>query len=71
MTVVVHWNGKDVPPELEQLPEGRYVIEAVDGVPELTEDEERGLLAGLASIREGRVVEADDARKRLIGRLKK
>ena len=27
---VVTWNGKDVPPELRELPAGRYVVEAVD-----------------------------------------
>jgi hypothetical protein len=24
------WNGKDVPPELRELPAGRYVVEAVE-----------------------------------------
>jgi hypothetical protein len=27
---VVTWNGKDVPPELRELPAGRYVVEAVE-----------------------------------------
>ena len=27
---VVTWNGKDVPPELKELPAGRYIVEAVE-----------------------------------------
>ena len=68
---VLHWNGRDVPPELEQLPEGRYVIEPVDAVPELTNEEDEGLIRGLASIRAGRTVEAEDAKRKLLGRLRK
>jgi hypothetical protein len=26
---VVSWNGKDVPPEIRELPAGRYIVEAV------------------------------------------
>jgi hypothetical protein len=58
MSVVLHWNGKDVPPELRALPEGRYVVDAVDVAPELSSDEEAGLEAGLESLRQGRGVDA-------------
>jgi hypothetical protein len=27
---IVTWNGKDVPPELRELPAGRYIVESVD-----------------------------------------
>ena len=40
---VLHWNGKDVPDELRELPAGTYVVEAVDEPPTLTYDEEQGL----------------------------
>lgn len=39
---VLHWNGKDLPKELRELPAGTYVVEAVDAAT-LTPDEERGL----------------------------
>ena len=61
---VVTWNGKDVPPELRELPAGRYVVEAVeDEAPALSGDEEAGIEAGLESYRQRRVVEAKRARQ--------
>lgn len=51
---VLHWNGKDVPEELRELPAGAYVVEAVDKAPPLTSDEERGLEQALASLRAGK-----------------
>ncbi|MGD0839259.1 MAG: hypothetical protein ABSB49_21695 [Polyangia bacterium] len=57
MSVVLNWNGKDVPQELRVLPEGRYVLDAVDVSPELSSDEEAGLEVGLESLRQGRGVD--------------
>jgi hypothetical protein len=56
---VLHWNGKDLPEELRELPAGAYVVEAVDRAAALTPDEERGLAEALASLRagEGRTVD--------------
>jgi len=61
---VVTWNGKDVPPELRDLPAGRYVVEAVeDEAPALSPEEETGIEAALESYRQGRVVDAKRARE--------
>ena len=61
---VVTWNGKDVPPELRELPAGRYVVEAVDEeAPALSPEEEAGIEAALESYRQGRVVDAKRARE--------
>jgi hypothetical protein len=61
---VVTWNGKDVPPELSELPAGRYVVEAVDEeAPELSPEEEAGIEGALDSYRQGRVVDAKRARE--------
>ena len=54
-----HWNGTDLPEELHDLPSGTYVVEAVDEPPLLTEDlltedEDAGLSAALASLRAGK-----------------
>lgn len=61
---VVTWNGKDVPPELRELPAGRYVVEAVEEEgPALSPEEEVGIEAALDSYRQGRVVDANRARE--------
>ena len=61
---VVTWNGKDVPPELSELPPGRYVVEAVEeDAPALSPEEEAGIDAALESYRQGRVVDAKRARE--------
>ena len=63
-TRLVDWNGKDLPPELRELPAGRYVVEAVDNeAPLLSPDEEAGIEAALESYRQGRVVDAKRARE--------
>lgn len=56
---VLHWNGKDLPEELRELPAGTYVVEAVDTAPALLPDEDQGLADALAALRagEGRTVE--------------
>jgi hypothetical protein len=59
----VTWNGKDVPPELHELPAGRYVVEAVDEAPALSPEEEAGIEAALESYRQGRVIDATRARE--------
>jgi hypothetical protein len=48
-----HWNGKDLPQELQALPPGTYVVESIDQPPLLTE-EDAGLSAALASLRAGK-----------------
>ena len=61
---LVHWNGKDLPAEMRELPAGRYLVEAVDGeAPTLSRDEEGGIEAALESYRQGRVVDAKRARE--------
>jgi hypothetical protein len=61
---VLTWNGKDVPPELRELPAGRYVVEAIeDEVPALSPEEEASIEAALESYRHGRVVDAKRARE--------
>ena len=50
---VLNWNGTDLPKELQDLPAGRYVVEAVDEAPALEPDDEAGLRQALASLRAG------------------
>ena len=61
---IVTWNGKDLPPELHELPAGRYVVEALEeDAPSLSPEEEAGIEAALESYRQGRVVDAKRARE--------
>lgn len=63
-TRIVTWNGKDLPPELSELPAGRYVVEVVeDEAPSLSSEEEAGIEAALESYAKGRVVDAKRARQ--------
>lgn len=63
MSRVLHWNGIDLPEELRDLPAGRYVVESVDEVPELTDDEEEGIRHALASLRSGNGRTLDQVRE--------
>lgn len=73
MSIVLNWNGQDLPEEVRRhmpvelrgLPSGRYVLEAVDEAPLLTDEEEAGIHAALESIRQGKGVSMDDARARI------
>jgi hypothetical protein len=55
MVKVINWNGRDLPDEVRQmlpeglrdLPPGRYVVEPV-GAPDLTPEEEDGLIQALS-----------------------
>ena len=68
MSVIVDWNGSDVPKELRELPAGRYVVEAVDEVAALTEEEDAGLREAMQSVARGEGLPADEARQRLEAR---
>jgi hypothetical protein len=61
MAVIVNWNGVDVPEELKALKKGRYVLVPVDEPPELTEEQEAGLEAAMASIRAGEGLSLEQA----------
>jgi predicted transcriptional regulator len=79
MSIVLNWNGAEIPNEVRQrmpaelrdLPRGRYVIEAIDQAPVLTDEEDAGIHAALESVRRGEGVSLDEARAhidRLLGR---
>ena len=68
---VLTWNGKDLPVELRGLPAGRYVVEAIDDVPALTEEEDEGLQQALASLRAGKGRSIEQVRQRIDAVLRK
>jgi hypothetical protein len=53
-TRTLHWNGKDLPEALQDLPPGTYVVEAVEQPSLLTAEEDRGLQTALASLQAGK-----------------
>ena len=73
MSIVLNWNGEtlseevreQMPEELQHLPAGRYVLEPVDEVPELTDEEEAGIQAAIESVRQGKGVSVETAKARI------
>ena len=73
MSIVLNWNGEALPDEirermpeeLQRLPPGRYVLESIDEVPELTDDQEAGIQAALESVRQGKSVSLEAAKARI------
>jgi hypothetical protein len=73
MSIVLKWNGEalpeevreQMPEELQHLPPGRYVLEPIDDVPELTDDQEAGLEAAMESVRQGKGVTVEAAKARI------
>jgi hypothetical protein len=62
---ILEWNGRDLPDELRSLPAGRYVVEPVDEIPQLTEEDEQGLEAALGAARRGEVFTVEEARQKV------
>lgn len=73
MSIVFDWNGETLPEEvrgrmpeeLQHLPAGRYVIEPIDDVPELSDAEEAGIQAAIESVRQGKGLSLEAAKSRL------
>ena len=57
---IIEWDGSHLPPELQQLPPGRYAVEPIDFFPPLTSQEEKGILAGLEQLDAGRGIPLAD-----------
>jgi hypothetical protein len=70
MSIVIDWDGRDVPEQMKELPKGRYVVVPVDEIS-LTEEEDAGLRAALDSADAGRTRPAEDVRRRLDAMLKR
>jgi hypothetical protein len=50
----IHWNGKDLPDALRDLPPGDYVLESVDDPPALSLDQDLGIEAAIGSLDAGK-----------------
>ena len=65
MTVVLTFDGKQLPEEMRALPSGRYVLQAVDEVPALTEEEEAGIEEAARSLDRGEGFTPEELRDEL------
>jgi hypothetical protein len=63
---IIHWNGRDLPTELKELPAGDYAVQPAEDLLALTPDEEDGLLTALDSLQAGKGVAHEDVRKRVL-----
>ena len=71
MARVLKWNGHDLPDELRELPPGRYVVESLDAMPELTPEQEDDLIAALREADEGDGVSLSEARQQIDSALRR
>jgi len=69
MTIVMDWNGNDLPEALREAPSGRYVLVPLEQEDELSAEEERGLVSALAAARERGTVPGEDVRAAIRGLL--
>jgi hypothetical protein len=65
MTVVLNFDGKQLPEEMRSLPSGRYVLQSVDEIPVLTSDEAGGLEEAARSLDRGEGLAPDELRAAL------
>jgi predicted transcriptional regulator len=69
MSHVIDWDGENVPPALESLPPGRYVIERLDESLALDKHEEEGIRQALASLEAGRGSTLEEVQERVLKKL--
>jgi hypothetical protein len=62
---IIEWDGTQVPEELKQLPPGRYVIEYVEELDELTPEEDAGIRAALDDLEAGHEIPYEEAMREL------
>ena len=68
---VLTWNGKTFPPELRKLPPGRYAVESLEDLPQLTAEEDAAVQAGLDSLERGEGIPAEEVHAGLRAMLRK
>ena len=66
---IIHWNGDDLPDEMRELAPGTYVLQPAEELTSLTEDEEKGLVEALESVRAGKGIEHEGVRSRVLRHL--
>jgi hypothetical protein len=67
MTVVLNFDGKQLPEEMRSLPSGRYVLQSVDEVLALSAEEEAGIEEAARSLDRGEGFTPEEFRLKLEG----
>jgi hypothetical protein len=67
MTVVLNFDGKELPEEMRSLPSGRYVLQSVDEVFPLSAEEEAGLDEAAHALDAGEGLTPEELREALKG----
>ena len=62
---IIEWDGTQLPEELRKLPPGRYVIEYVEELDELTPEEDAGIRAALDDLEAGHEISYEEAMREL------
>ena len=68
MTLVLNFDGKQLPDEMRSLPSGRYVLQSVDEVLALSAEEEAGIEEAARSLDRGEGLPPEEFRLTLEGR---
>ena len=71
MTVVLNFDGKQLPREMRSLPSGRYILQSVDEVLAPTAEEEAGLEEAASSLDRGEGFTTEEFRIALEGTLRR
>jgi hypothetical protein len=71
MTVVLNFDGKQLPREMRSLPSGRYILQSVDEILALTAEEEAGLEEAANSLDRGEGFAPEEFRIALEGTLRR
>jgi len=53
-SIIIEWNGSEIPQGMRDLPPGRYVVEALDEPITLTPEQEGGLMRAMDDLDAGR-----------------
>jgi hypothetical protein len=67
MTVVLSFDGKQLPEEMKSLPSGRYVLQSVDDIVGMSDEQEAGLEAAALSLDRGEGLSAEELRGEVRG----
>ena len=60
-TLVIDWNGAELPEAFRDLPPGRYLLEPMEEVISLTAEEDAGIVFGLKQLEDGEVCTLEEA----------
>jgi hypothetical protein len=63
--IQIDWDGAHVPEAFRKLPPGRYIVEYVEEIDELTPEEAAGIMEALDDLDAGHFVSYEDAMREI------